>query len=227
MRVEAAGGVARRNDDLFERDDGLRAAAVCGHQAEPEHGLVGDAEDRAERHGDLAAGKRREHSLHRRDAPGHVERRPDVVLAQHEHAHRKVLSSASRSPSSRVTASASRTGARCSSRLGPTTTAVISGTWRSHAIASAAIVTPRPDAALSNASSASNVASVRYPSLPSGRSVMRDPAGNGSPRRYLPVSQPPASGLNGVYPRPCSWHSGKTVSRSPRSSSEYPFCTHS
>ena len=30
----------------------------------------------------------------------------------------------------------------------------------------------------------------------SGRWVIREPAGNGSPRRYLPVSQPPASGLN-------------------------------
>src|SRR6476619_6302418 len=167
MRVEAAGGVARRDDDLLERDDGLRAAAVCGHQAEPEHGLVGHAEDRAERHRDLAAGKRREHSLHRRDAPGHVQRRPHIVLAQHEHAQWKILSSASRSSSSRVTPSASLTGARCWSRLGPTTTAVISGRWRSHAIASVAIVTPRPDAALSNASSASNVASVWYATLTS------------------------------------------------------------
>ena len=31
-----------------------------------------------------------------------------------------------------------------------------------------------------------------------GRCVMREPAGNASPRRYLPVSQPPASGPNGT-----------------------------
>ena len=35
-----------------------------------------------------------------------------------------------------------------------------------------------------------------------GRSVIREPGGRGSPRRYLPVSQPPASGPNGVKPRP-------------------------
>ena len=56
---------------------------------------------------------------------------------------------------------------------------------------------------------------------------MREPAGGSSPRRYFPVSQPPASGLNGVYPTPCSWQSGKTVSRSPCSRSENAFCTHS
>ena len=61
----------------------------------------------------------------------------------------------------------------------------------------------------------------------SGRSVIRDPAGAGSPRRYLPVSQPPASGLNGVKPRPCSAQSGSTSRSASRSSSEYEFCTQS
>ena len=32
-----------------------------------------------------------------------------------------------------------------------------------------------------------------------GRCVMREPSGNASPRRYLPVSQPPGSGPNGTY----------------------------
>ena len=31
-----------------------------------------------------------------------------------------------------------------------------------------------------------------------GRCVMREPAGNAWPRRYLPVSQPPESGPNGT-----------------------------
>ena len=55
--------------------------------------------------------------------------------------------------------------------------------------------------------------------------VIRDPAGASSPRRYLPVSQPPASGLNGVKPRPCSAQSGSTSRCGSRSSSEYEFCT--
>ena len=55
--------------------------------------------------------------------------------------------------------------------------------------------------------------------------VMRDPAGGASPRRYLPVSQPPASGLNGVKPSPRSAQSGRTSRSAPRSSSEYSFWT--
>ena len=31
-----------------------------------------------------------------------------------------------------------------------------------------------------------------------GRIVIREPSGNASPRRYLPVSQPPCSGPNGT-----------------------------
>ena len=56
--------------------------------------------------------------------------------------------------------------------------------------------------------------------------VIRDPAGYDSPRRYLPVSQPPASGLNGVKPRPSRSQISMTSS-APRSSRLYSFCTHS
>ena len=66
------------------------------------------------------------------------------------------------------------------------------------ASASAAIETPRSAASRSSASSASKTRSDEYPSYGSGRSVIREPAGGASPRRYLPVSHPPASGLNGV-----------------------------
>lgn len=45
---------------------------------------------------------------------------------------------------------------------------------------------------------AENVASLRRCSYGPGRIDIREPLGAGSPRLYLPVSQPPASGLNGV-----------------------------
>ncbi len=61
-----------------------------------------------------------------------------------------------------------------------------------------AIDTPRVVASASSRSSASKTRSDEYPAYGSGRSVIRDPAGGASSRRYLPVSQPPASGLNGV-----------------------------
>jgi len=54
---------------------------------------------------------------------------------------------------------------------------------------------------------------------------MREPGGASSPRRYLPVSQPPASGLNGVNPRPSSAQSGSTSFSDSLSRSEYEFCT--
>ena len=57
---------------------------------------------------------------------------------------------------------------------------------------------PRSRARSSNASSASKTRSSWKWRYGSGRSVMRDPAGGSSPRRYFPVSQPPASGLYGV-----------------------------
>ena len=43
-----------------------------------------------------------------------------------------------------------------------------------------------------------DASSLRGGGTGSGRIVIRDPCGSGSPRRYLPVSHPPASGLNGV-----------------------------
>ena len=42
-----------------------------------------------------------------------------------------------------------------------------------------------------------------------GRSVIRDPRGASSPRRYLPVSQPPASGPKPGSDSPCSRQTGR------------------
>ena len=53
----------------------------------------------------------------------------------------------------------------------------------------------------------------------------REPAGGSSPRRYLPVSQPPASGLHGITPMPCRWQAGSTASSMPRAKIEYCGCS--
>ncbi len=52
----------------------------------------------------------------------------------------------------------------------------------------------------------------------------RVPSGGGSPRRYLPVSSPRASGKNGIRPIPSRSHSGTRSRSTPRSRSEYRFC---
>ena len=72
---------------------------------------------------------------------------------------------------------ASRTGASCATVFGPTTTAVTSGDLQEPGEWRARRATRRaPAARRSSSSSASNVASVRKRSLPSGRIVMREPA---------------------------------------------------
>ena len=58
--------------------------------------------------------------------------------------------------------------------------------------------TPRASASARKRSSASKTASSTSRSYGPGRIVIREPSGNASPRRYLPVSQPPCSGPNGT-----------------------------
>ena len=66
----------------------------------------------------------------------------------------------------------------------------------SQASAKPAIEVPRPAAIALSRSRASKVRPAVNSWYGPGRWDIRDPAGNGSPRWYLPVSQPPASGLN-------------------------------
>ena len=58
------------------------------------------------------------------------------------------------------------------------------------------MLTPRSAAPRSSPSRASKTLSVSRWRYGSGRMAIREPAGASSPRRYFPVSQPPASGLN-------------------------------
>jgi len=91
--------------------------------------------------------------------------------------------------------SASATGTRCSGRPGPVTTWATRSPASSQPSASPASEVPRRTAIACSLSSASKVGPVTSPAYGSGRWVIRDPSGYGAPRRYLPVSQPPASGL--------------------------------
>ena len=97
-------------------------------------------------------------------------------------------STAARGPRERA-----RAAPRCSGRRRPRSPP---GTSRSQASASAASDTPRPAASRSSSSSASNVASVRKRSLPSGRSVIREPDGGWLPAAVLPGQ--PATGERAV-----------------------------
>ena len=92
--------------------------------------------------------------------------------------------------------SASAIGARCSGRPGPTTTWATRSPASSQPSASPASEVPRLAAIACSRSRASKVGSVTNSWYGSGRWVIRDAAGYGAPRRYLPVSQPPASGPN-------------------------------
>ncbi len=81
-------------------------------------------------------------------------------------------------------------------RPGPTTIWLTRSSASSQLSARPASEVPRADAITASRPRASKVRPVTSPAYGSGRWVIREPAGNGSPRRYLPVSQPPASGLN-------------------------------
>src|SRR5439155_26953219 len=108
-----------------------------------------------------------------------------VVNVQGFHANNSVSSSRSTGRSS-----AAQTGSRCAGLRGPTTTAPTSGFARIHASASVA-GSPRCASCSSPAKTSSRTNAV----YGSGRNVIREPAANSALRVYLPVSQPPASGL--------------------------------
>ena len=93
--VEAAGGIAGRDDDLLQRPDGALAAAVGGHEAHQAL-RVRRARDEAERLVQLAACERAQHVVHRVDALVHRQQRPDVGIGEDEHAHAKRAVSCSR-----------------------------------------------------------------------------------------------------------------------------------
>src|SRR6185437_8030326 len=152
-------------------------------------------------------------------AAGHVQQLLDLARVEHDDRHQKneptSPSSASESDSDR----ASCTFSRWSGRRGPTTTDPTRPS--AHASASAAVLTPRAVAASASRSSPACTGSLSRCRYGSGRIVIREPGGGSWPRRYFPVSHPPASGLNAWYSIPCSSHSGSTSWSSPRSSSEY------
>ena len=76
-----------------------------------------------------------------------------------------------------------------------------------------------------SSSSESKISSRTNAVYGSGRNVIREPSANGMSRVYLPVSQPPASGLNASNAMPCSTHNGITSRSASRTSSEYSFWT--
>ena len=142
------------------------------------------------------------------DRPSAEERAYFVALGGGE-----VEATAPRGPARDARAGAGR---RRRSRTGPS----------AQASASPAVLTPRAAAA---------PAELLDPVVDRGRprgggtaraaSSSASPPAAASPRRYFPVSQPPASGLNAWYSMPCSAQSGITSASSPRSSSEYEFWT--
>ena len=96
--------------------------------------------------------------------------------------------------------------------------------WLStQAIASSAGSTPRSAAAARKRSNPRNVLSFTRSEYGSPRRVIREPSGNGRARSYLPVSQPPQSGLNGVNPSPSRAQSGSTSRSASRRSRLYSF----
>ena len=83
----------------------------------------------------------------------------------------------------------------CWGERGPMTRAVTAGSVRAQASAIVGSDRWRSAAAFSRFFRMVKVASLdRWP-YQSGRSVIREPSGNGWSARYLPVSQPPARGL--------------------------------
>ncbi len=87
-------------------------------------------------------------------------------------------------------------------------------------IATSSMLTPRSCANRSTASIRSKSAAARR----SGREASRVPSGAASPRRYLPVSSPDASGKNGSSPTPTCSHAGTRSASTSRFSREYSFC---
>src|SRR6516165_2737544 len=197
VRVEAARGVVRDHADRLEREPRalvLLGAAPGWHQPH-EAGGPGCRHDGPERHVRFASGSRRQHGGHGLGAGLRRERGRYVAVAENEYAHQATaLSMSARSPALRGCWSASRTGARCCGRPGPITIWVTRLSESSQVSARPASEMPWSAAIVRSASRVSNVRLVTSVRYGSGRWVIRDPAGYGSPRRYLPVSQPPASG---------------------------------
>ena len=190
-----------------------RLGAVRGHQAEQAL-LIRRPDGPAQRLPHPAAREVGERLVHQLDALAHRQQPPDVVVGEDEQLviSAKTLGLTRRAPAARAGAGraprAPARGARAGAgRRRPTSPAGGPAPTRARASPSS---TPRSAAAASNASSASNVRSVSSSEYGSGRRVIREPAGYASPRRYLPVSQPPASGLNGVNPSPSRSQIGST-----------------
>src|SRR5690242_11474445 len=108
----------------------------------------------------------------------------------------------------------------CSGRVAPAITEPTAGSAPRPAIATSSNVRPRSAANRSSASTASNERS----EIAAPRAASLVPSGGGSPRRYLPVSNPFASGKYGRMPTPKCAHAGISSRSSVRSSSEYEFC---
>src|SRR6185437_2166727 len=216
--------IVRDHDQRLEREG---VAALRRHQAD-EAATARRDRDRAQRLVHLSARVGGKDVRHRLDAVAHRQRLEHLLVAEHQHGRHQAnrLPIVRRSSSLSVRPSASRTGSRCSGFVGPTTTKLRRGSLSSHARARPPIDTSRSAAMRSSSSRASNTSSVMNFSYGSGRCVIREPAGNAWPRRYLPVSQPPASGPNAAYAM--SWRAltSSTPSSCPRSSSEYAFWTH-
>ena len=83
VRVESAGGILRKDADLFQSVVRRRAAAKRRHQSE-KAARVRRADHVAQRVVRLAARERRQRLLHHADAFAHREQRLDVVLAEDE-----------------------------------------------------------------------------------------------------------------------------------------------
>ena len=68
-------------------------------------------------------------------------------------------------------------------------------------------------------------ASRRSGSKRCGCMAARPLVGMGWPLRYLPPSQPPARGLQGITPMPYCWQTGRTSRSMPRTKIEYGGCS--
>ena len=191
VRVEAARAVAGEDRDRLQPPERRVAAAMRRHQPHQAR-LARRPDDEAERVVHLAA---RERARARRPSPRCT---PPSAAAAARRARRGPAPSCEERAYAlavgrreRERRAPARTGSRCSARFGP------------HTAPSHAMRAPRrrrappsrrraPSASSRSRSSPSKTASSTRRSYGSGRSVIREPAGNGSPRRYLPVSQPPA-----------------------------------
>ena len=118
----------------------------------------------------------------------------------------------------------------CSRERAPRITEETAGRAATQAMAIWAMDTPRPSATLRTASRICQVWSdwprwfqIRMPS--SAFSTTRVPGAGGSPRSYLPVSHPLASGDQASRPSPASWQAGTISHSMARASRLYCGCS--